>query len=63
MDTVPVIDFSSVAELALTRLLASCREVGISPDGRRLVVVAVDDWIVDWFGAPRRRNVGSRERC
>jgi hypothetical protein len=37
--------------------------VGISRDGRRLVVVAVDDWIVDWFGAPRRRHVGSRERC
>jgi hypothetical protein len=59
----PVIDLSSAAELAPTRLLASSREVGISRDGRRLVVVAVDDWIVDWFGAPRRRHAGSRERC
>jgi hypothetical protein len=63
VNSVPVIDLSSVAELAIKRLLASSREVGLSPDGRRLIVVAVDDWIVDWFCAPRRRHVGSRERC
>ena len=60
MDSQPVIDLGRAAELALARMLQSGRVVGRDGDGRRVVKVAVDDWIVDWFGPPRRR--GARPR-
>ena len=56
MDSQPVIDLGRAAELALARMLQAGRVVGRDSDGRRLVEVAVDDWVVDWFSPPRRRR-------
>jgi hypothetical protein len=56
MDATPVIDLGRAAELALTQMLQAARTVGRDSDGRRVVEVVVDDWIVDWFSPPRRRH-------
>jgi hypothetical protein len=62
MASAPVIDVSSSAALALTQMLEAGRVVGRGSDGRTIVEVAVDDWILDWFGRPRRRQAGPRPR-
>lgn len=56
MDATPVIDLGRTAELALTQMLQAARIVGRDSSGRRVVEVAVDDWVVDWFSPPRRRR-------
>jgi hypothetical protein len=56
VDTQPVIDLGRAAELALARMLEAGRIVGCDGDGRRVVQVAVDDWVIDWFGPPPRRR-------
>ena len=56
MDSQPVIDLGRAAELALVRMLEAGRVVGRDGDGRRVVQVPVDNWIVDWFSPPRRRG-------
>lgn len=61
MRSAPVIDLSTSAELALTRMLKAGRVVGRDSDGRRLIEVAVDDWILDWFGKPRRRHAAPQQ--
>jgi hypothetical protein len=43
-------------------MLQAGRVVDRDSDGRRLVEVAVDDWIVDWFGKPRRHQARLRQR-
>jgi hypothetical protein len=55
VDSQPVIDLGLAAELALARMLQAGRVVGRDSDGRRLIEVAVYDWVVDWFSPPRRR--------
>jgi hypothetical protein len=58
----PVVDLGRAAELALMRMLEAGRVVGRDGDGRRVVEVAVDDWIVDWFSPLRRRRARPRQR-
>jgi hypothetical protein len=43
----PVIDLSHAAEAALGRMLENGRVVGRDGDGRRVLEVAVDDWVID----------------
>lgn len=62
MDATPVIDLGRAAELALTQMLQAARIVGHDSDGRRVVEVPVDDWIVDWFSGPRRPRTRRRSR-
>ena len=56
MDATPVIDLGRAAELALNQMLEAGRVIGRDSDGRRIVEVPVDDWVVDWFSPPRRRR-------
>jgi len=37
-------------------MLRAGRVIGRDSDGRRIVEVAVDNWVIDWFGPPRRRR-------
>lgn len=62
MQSASVIDLSTSAELALTRMLEAGRVVGRDSDGRRLIVVAVDDWILDWFGKSRCHQPRPKQR-
>ena len=50
MKAVPVIDLSDAAAAALGRILESGRVIGRDGAGRRVLEVAVDDWVIDWFG-------------
>ena len=52
MDTTPVVDLTSAAQVALTRMLDTGRVIGHDETGRRVIAVAVDDWVVDWFTSP-----------
>jgi hypothetical protein len=61
VDDVPVIDLSRLAESALIRILEAGRIVGRDSDGRRLIQIPVDDWIVDWFGGWRHRQASRRQ--
>jgi hypothetical protein len=61
VEAVPVIDLSHAAEAALGRMLDG-RVVGRDGDGRRLLVVAVDDWVIDWFGTRPPSDKGCRQR-
>lgn len=55
MQTAPI-DLSLAAEAALIGMLENGRIVGRDSHGRRVIEVAVDDWIVDWFSQPRARS-------
>jgi hypothetical protein len=44
---VPVIDLSDAAAAALSRMLDNGRVVGRDGVGRRVLEVAVDDWVID----------------
>jgi hypothetical protein len=57
MDTTYVIDLTSVAQVALTRMLDTGRVIGHDETGRRVIAVAVDDRVLDWFGSPGTRSV------
>ena len=57
MDATPVIDLTNAAQVALTRMLDTGRVIGRDETGRRVIAVAVDDWVVDWFGSPGTRLV------
>ena len=50
MGTRPVIDLTSAAQVALTRMLDTGRVIGHDETGRRVIAVTVDDWVLDWFG-------------
>jgi hypothetical protein len=52
MDTTHVIDLTSAAQVALTRMLDTGRVIGHDETGRRVIAVAVDDWVLDWFTSP-----------
>lgn len=58
----PVLDLGRAAELALMRMLEAGRVVRRDADGRRVVEVPVDDWVVDWFSPPRRRRPRSKSQ-
>ena len=62
MDATPAIDLGRAAEVALAQMLQAARIVGRDSDGRRLVEVPVDDWVVDWFSRPRRPRTARRSR-
>jgi hypothetical protein len=62
VDSAPVIDLSSAAEIALIRMLQTGRVVGRDNDGHRRFEVIVEDWIVDWFGQPRPGHARRRRR-
>ncbi|HZA65682.1 MAG TPA: hypothetical protein VE592_01965 [Geminicoccaceae bacterium] len=57
MDATPVIDLTNAAQVALTCMLDTGRVIGRDETGRRVIAVAVDDWVVDWFGSPGTRLV------
>jgi rRNA processing protein Krr1/Pno1 len=59
---VPVIDLSDAAAATLRRMLESGRVIGRDGAGRRVLEVAVDDWVIDWFGTRRPSNNGNRQR-
>jgi hypothetical protein len=59
---VPVIDLSDAAAAALSRMLENGRVVGRDGVGRRVLEVAVDDWVIDWFGMRPPLNKGNRQR-
>jgi hypothetical protein len=58
----PVVDLSHTAAAALTRILENGRVVGRDGDGRRVLEVAVDDWVIDWFSKRRPSSRGTRRR-
>ena len=60
MDTTPVIDLTSAAQVALTRMLDTGRVIGHDETGRKVIAVAVDDWVVDWFTKPARGRLLGR---
>jgi hypothetical protein len=62
VEAVPVVDLSHAAAAALTRMLENGRVVGRDGDGRRVVEVAVDDWVIDWFSKRRPSIRGTRRR-
>lgn len=62
MKAVPVIDLSDAAAVALSRMLENGRVVGRDDAGRRVLEVAVDDWVIDWFGMRPLANKGTRQR-
>lgn len=62
MKAVPVIDLSDAAAVALSRMLENGRVVGRDGVGRRVLEVAVDDWVIDWFGMHPLSNKGTRQR-
>jgi hypothetical protein len=62
VEAVPVIDLSHAAEAALTRMLENGGVVGRDGDGRRVLEVAVDDWVIDWFSKRRPSSSGTRRR-
>ena len=62
MEAVPVIDLSHAAQAALSRMLENGRVVGHDGDGRRVLEVAVDDWVIDWFGKRRTSGRSTRRR-
>lgn len=62
MKAVPVIDLSDTAAVALSRMLENGRVVGRDGVGRRVLEVAVDDWVIDWFGMRPLSNKGTRQR-
>ena len=62
MDSQPVIDLGRAAELALSQMLEAGRVIGRDSDGRRVVEVAVDDWVVDWFTSPGTLS-SDRQAC
>ena len=62
MHTTPVIDLSSAAQVALTRTLDSGRVVGHDKTGRKVIAVAVDDWVLDWFTGPGGPGWNGRSR-
>jgi hypothetical protein len=59
---VPVIDLSDAASAALSQMLENGRVVGHDGVGRRVLEVAVDDWVIDWFGTRPASNKGTRQR-
>jgi hypothetical protein len=59
---VPVIDLSDAAAAALSRMLENGRVIGRDDVGRRVLAVAVDDWVIDWFGKARPLTRGTRRR-
>jgi hypothetical protein len=59
---VPVIDLSDAAAVALCRMLEDGRVVGRDGVGRRVLEVAVDDWVIDWFVARPSSSKGTRQR-
>ena len=59
MKAVPLIDLSDAAAAALSRMLENGRVVGRDGVGRRVLEVAVDDWVIDWFGTRRPANKGT----
>jgi hypothetical protein len=61
VEAVPVIDLSHAAEAALGRMLDG-RVVGRDGDDRRLLVVAVDDWVIDWFSKSGPSSRSTRRR-
>ena len=62
MKALPVIDLSDAAAAALSRMLENGRVVGRDGVGRRVLEVAVDDWVIDWFGTRSASNKGTRQR-
>ena len=62
MKAVPVIDLSDAAAVALSRMLENGRVVGRDGVGRRVLEVAVDDWVIDWFGTRLPPKKGNRQR-
>ena len=52
MDATPVIDLANAAQMALTRMLDTGRVIGRDGRGRKVIAVAVDDWVLDWFTSP-----------
>jgi hypothetical protein len=57
MDATPVIDLTNAAQVALTRMLDTGCVIGHDEAGRSVIAVAVDDWVLDWFGSPGTRLV------
>ena len=62
MKALPVIDLSDAAAAALSRMLENGRVIGRDGVGRRLLEVAVDDWVMDWFGTRSALNKSTRQR-
>jgi hypothetical protein len=58
----PVIDLSDAAAAALRRILENGRVLGRDGVGRRILEVAVDDWVIDWFGTRLPPKKGNRQR-
>jgi hypothetical protein len=54
MEPAPVIDLGHAAQVALTRMLDTGRVIGRDGQGRKVIAVAVDDWVLDWFTKPAR---------
>ena len=54
MDATPVIDLANAAQMALTRMLDTGRVIGRDAQGLKVIAVAVDDWVLDWFTKPAR---------
>ena len=54
MDATPVIDLANAAQLALTGMLETGRVIGRDGQGRKVIALAVDDWVPDWFTEPAR---------
>jgi hypothetical protein len=52
MDSTPVIDLTDAAHVALTSMLANGRVIGRDETGRKVIAIAVDDWVLDWFTGP-----------
>ena len=62
MKALPVIDLSDAAAAALRRILENGRVLGRDGVGRRILEVAVDDWVIDWFGTRPPPSKGNRQR-
>jgi hypothetical protein len=62
VEAVPIIDLSHAAEATLSRMLENGRVVGRDGNGRRVLEVAVDDWVIDWFGKRQPTFRSTRRR-
>jgi hypothetical protein len=62
MDAAPVIDLTNAAQVALTRMLDTGRVIGRDETGRKVIAVAVEDWIVDRFTSPGTLS-SDRQAC
>ena len=60
MDATPVIDLTDAAHVALTSMLATGCVIGRDETGRKVIAVAVDDWIFDWFTTPAEMSRSPR---